>query len=138
MDKKKLTEFLTFQAGLPECGLILASRQDQPQVQNDVQAAGYEVTDDYWSAISHLESGRSVALQVVGELPRELFDLVNQYNNRRGIVQVLERPSLKIRLVQVDPLVSRLLLVMANEDEARNGERYQGRLLETVGMVARV
>ena len=119
-------------------GGVMEMDRFREQVRRGVQSAGYEVTDDYWTAISHLEHGRSVALQIAGELPRELFDLVNQYNARRGIVQVLEQPSLKIRLVQLDPLASRLLLVMANEDEAPNSERYQGRLLEAVGIVTRV
>ncbi len=136
MSNEKTSDFLRYFEQASECGALIVARERYDQALSAASDGGYCVTELYETAIAVLEGGKSVALRVDGELSKELYDLVRQYNHRRGLVQVVSREDLTPRLVQLNPAESRLLMVIPAEHEAKNVTRYP-ELFDLLGMVER-
>lgn len=81
MSNEKTSDFLRYFQQSGECGALIVARERYDQALSAASDGGYCVTELYETAIAVLEGGKSVALRVDGELSKELYDLVRQYNH---------------------------------------------------------
>ena len=136
MEDKKIAELLNTLALSHEAGLIVVSAANQAAVLEATTAAGYHATGDYDDAVKNLEQGRSVAIMLTHTSPFGVYEMLRQYTHRRGIVQVANPMDGALRLLQLDPVVTKLVGIVSSGEEARVIERFPG-LMDSVGMVLR-
>lgn len=137
MDKGQLVDFLKCLREGPECAALVASRESYDRALREVSSQGFAVTNVYEAAIDLLTRGESVAIKAGKELPSDLYDLIRQYSQRKGTIQLLPKGAEPLSLLQLDTRVTKLLLVVPAEHEAAYSKRYP-ELLDLVGMVERV
>lgn len=136
MENIQITELLHTLASSDEAGLIVVSAASHAALLDAITAAGYHTTDDYDEAVNNLEQGRSVAVMLSHSSPFGVYEMLRQYTHRRGIVQVVDPIDGSLRLLQLDPAVTKLVGIISSGDEARVLERFPG-LMDTVGIVLR-
>jgi hypothetical protein len=137
MSTQKIEDFLRYVDGNTEPAALVTTRSMHDKALKIASDKGYAVTEIYETAIDHLSRGESVAIKVSEELPKDIYDLLRQYSQRRGIIQVLPKEGRALSLLQLDTQKTKLLVVIPSEKEARQAVRYP-ELFDLVGIVERL
>jgi hypothetical protein len=137
MTTRVIQDFLGYVEKNGEPAAIIASGSGYDSALDELGEDGFIVTGDYQTAIEALSAGTSVAIEASHELPSDLYDILRQYSQRRGIIQVLPKAQGVATLLQLDTQKVKLILVVDAQHEARQKERYP-ELFELVGMVDRI
>jgi hypothetical protein len=98
---------------------------------------GYTVVGDEESLGAALSRGESVAVYVSEIVGWRVCDIARQYSVRDGAVQIQHAETLELSLIEVDPSVVKMVLVIPKECEAAVRQRYP-RLLDICGVVERL
>lgn len=137
MSIEKIEDFFRYVDGNTEPAALVATGALHDKALILASSRGYAVTDVYETAIDSLSRGESVAIAVSEELPREIYDLLRQYSQRRGIIQVQPKEGRAPSLLQLDTEKTKLLVLIPAEKEAKQTVRYP-ELFDLVGMVERL
>jgi hypothetical protein len=137
MSINKIEDFLRYVDSNIEPAALITTRPMHDKALQMASDRGYAVTEIYETAVHSLSKGESVAIKVSEELPKEIYDLLRQYSQRRGIIQVLPKEGQAPALLQLDTQKTKLLIVIPSEKEAKQNIRYP-ELFNLVGMVERL
>ena len=132
--RNPLDNFLSFFLKAREAGLIIAENRLQlAKVHSALGDAGLLLANSWRGTLRQLAMDSPVAALLSAPMPKEFFDVIQQYQRRAGMIQIMDRQSLDLTTVHCDPAFARLLLVVANEDLVAIEKEYP--LKNNVGLI---
>ena len=126
-----IVEFLAAIEQQTEAALFIA-KESGGSVGDAAAARGFVMTSRWKEALSALNEGRKVCLNA-GTISKEVYDLVRQYNDRQGMVQILDSETLELCSVHLAVESCRLLVLTT--EPAMNESKFP--LLSQAGLIGR-
>ena len=128
-----LIEFIGAVNAQSEAALCIAESDVMvPIIAQDLRSNGYRLCQGWKEAVNNLGDCRRVAL-IATPITREVHELFSQYNDRSGMVQILDRESFTLLSIHLPVTLCRLVVVTT--DTALSHDR--GSLLSHAGLIFR-
>jgi len=129
-----IDEFLSAFLCQTEAGLFIAeSHEALSHLITVLKTNNFRFASDWKDIFERLNKGERVSV-VLSEAPsKQILDIVRQYNDRQGMIQILNRETLDYSSAHIDVNVAKLLIIVSASEQS-----FAGGLLSTVGMIARV
>lgn len=86
----------------------------------------------WWALLNNLNSCENTFMVLNSEFSTEVYDIIQQYEARRGTIQVVDQQTREIQTASCNPKQTRLLLVTTQSDLDRIEKVYP--LRERVGL----
>ena len=135
--REKIVEFLALIEFQTETGLLIKESEGvDPLLDDELSQRGVVVAHDWPEVVEGFAKNQPVCLKLDSSLSRELYDIVMQYNRRKGVVQVLDQITNELRMVTFDPEMVYFLIVASPEDLKAIGATVD--LMESFEFVGRV
>lgn len=137
MELDELPKFIADVAGLPYAALLVTEDEEQLVCAHTrLEQSGMTHSEDWSSALGHLNANRRTFVRLQPPLPRELYDLIAQYEARAGAIQIFDKKSMSYFFAEFVPGKAGLLLT-ATHDELREIENHAP-LRNKVGVIGEV
>lgn len=120
-----LDNFFSYFLKSKESGLLISENRLQlAKVHALLAHTGIHIAKSWRGTLRQLALDIPVAALITAPIEQEFFDIVQQYQQRSGLIQILDRSTLDITTVHCNPFYARLLLVVEKEDLAQIEATY--------------
>ena len=136
MENVKIKDFFEGIGGDGDIGLYVAAADaDRAAVVAQAENHGYRVAHDWKGVFNLLKENGKACIACGAELPKPLYDLICQYEDRGGAVQIMDKETMQFQTVQYDSHKTRLALVITEADLAQVQKSFD--ILSRVGLTER-
>jgi hypothetical protein len=109
----KLADYLGYFEQQDEAGLLIL---DDPLAKSDLltslEKSGYLLASNWRELFRQLQENRSSCIVLNSPLDHEIYSIIKQYGERRGLVQITDRETMEYKMLTCDPSQAHLLLVV--------------------------
>lgn len=117
-----------------EAGLIvLTNSKDFSDIEEIMLKHKFIEAKDWKQILKNLASNKSVFLYVNGEFTKEYYDILKQYSERGGMVQIMNADTMKYETVNFDPFQAHFVLLITKDALGWAEERFSVR--DKVGLM---
>jgi len=95
--------------------LVLTNNKDFADVEESFLKNKYEEVKDWKQVLKRLSLNQSVFLYINGEFTKECFDLLKQYSERGGMVQIMNTDNMNYETINFDPFQAHFVLLITKE-----------------------
>ena len=135
--EKKIEDFLSHVAMQKEAGLIILSDSASLETAEKVlKASHFKETTDALEALTNFGNGTSVYVILRSPIAKELYDVIVQYSDRGGMIQVMDKAVMKLHSFEFDPNICHLVLLVLKESLEMIEKTFAIR--EKVGMTEQI
>jgi len=135
--EEKIKTFLSYIEPQKEAGLIIAADSGSLiETEKLLKKASFQEAKDPIEVINHLSEKSSVYVVLHAPLSKDFYDMIVQYTDRGGMIQLMDKSTMDFRSVQFDPKVSHLILVTLKENLISLEKTFP--LRQKVGMTEQV
>jgi len=115
--ENKIKEYLSFFIKQGEPGLLIFEKEkDLTLAEKTIKKNGLNQVKNSLDLIKMLADGKSAYLILSDSIDKENYDVIIQYFNRKGAIQLLDKESMVLKNIEFNPLVSHLLLLATEKD----------------------
>ena len=134
---EKLSEYLNHFTKQKEAGLVIVDNLESlNQIKNQISQHGFVVVNSWQDITEKFQNGYSVCLDLPLNLTKEFYDLIAQYSARDGVIQIMDKTSMKLSSIQFDPSNCHLLLLSSKQNLEEIEKKHS--LKDKVGLVERI
>lgn len=114
--QEQIENFLKTLKTQREAGLlILTNSKDFSDVEESLIKNKYTEAKDWKQVLKQLSLNQSVFLYVNGEFTKEYYDLIKQYSERGGMIQIMNTDTMNYETVNFDPFQAHFVLLMTKD-----------------------
>ena len=136
MEQSKIKDFFDSIGADGDIGLFVTKTEaGRKEVTAGAQVAGYLVAKNWREVLDNLKQNGKVYIACGPDLPKPLYDLLCQYEDRGGAVQIMDKETMKFLTVQYDAGKARLAIVITEEDLVQVQKAFD--VLSRVGLTER-
>ncbi len=107
-------------------GLIIVEDEEQIVVAEKlIKEHAFRMVGNWKELLQVLEQNRSVCYVLSHPLSKEMYDVIAQYSDRGGMIQIMDRETMILKTVKFNPTKARLLLISTNLNLKSIEQEYQ-------------
>ena len=111
------TGFLSYVQGQKEAALVIANSTGAvSDAVQELTDAGYQRVDSALQVLKLLSEGVSVAALLTHPLSKEWYDIIVQYTDRGGMIQLMDKSTMEFISAQFDVRKTHFVIVVTAED----------------------
>ena len=135
--EEKIKVFLSYIEPQKEAGLVIASDSASLiETEKLLKKSGFQEAKTPIEVVDYLSNQKSVYTVLHSPLSKDFYDMVTQYTDRGGMIQLMDKSTMDFRSVQFDPKVSHLILMTLKENLIEIEKVFP--LRDKVGMVEQI
>ena len=105
----------TFKAQREAGLLVLTNSKDFSDVEEVMLKNKFTEAKDWKQVLKQLSLNQSVFLYVNGEFTKEYYDLLKQYSERGGMIQIMNPDTMNYETINFDPFQAHFVLLMTKD-----------------------
>jgi len=114
--QKQTENFLKTFKAQREAGLIvLTSSKDFSDVEEEMIKDKFTEAKDWKQVLKHLSLNQSVFLYINSEFTKEYYDLLKQYSERGGMIQIMNPDTMNYETINFDPFQAHFILLITKD-----------------------
>jgi hypothetical protein len=120
MTQASLSEFLGYVQGQKEAALVIFSEYTNLiDASRELADVGYVRASPPIDVLDLLAKGSSVVATISHPIPKQWYDILAQYSERGGMVQLMDKETMEYKVAQFDPLHTHLVVLVSSGDLAK-------------------
>jgi hypothetical protein len=129
-----LDNFLFYFTKSKEVGLLLVSENtNTSNILRILNQSGYSLAYSWRGVLHNLALNGSVVFYINQPLNKEEYDLIIQYQNHSGSINLIEKQTMQSTIVHFNPGLARLLIVAEEQSLSLIESKYD--LMSVVGLI---
>lgn len=131
---ESIVNFLNYFHKSKDCGLLIVSHREQvASVLGQLKSRGMALAQSWRGVLYHLALDTPVVFYMNHTMLPEEFDLIRQYQNQNGMIQLLDTKDKDLLTVHCNTRNARLLLLAADEDIRLIEKQFE--FISSVGII---
>ncbi|MEI6528767.1 MAG: hypothetical protein WCO10_03835 [bacterium] len=123
--KEQTDNFLQTLKTQREAGLVvLANNKDFAEVEESLVENKFVQAKDWRQILKQLSASQPTFMYINGEFTKECYDLLKQYSERGGMVQIMNPATMNYETVSFDPFQAQLVFLVTKEALGWAEEKY--------------
>lgn len=130
----KLLDYLYYFRNLIDLGLIIVKNdEDIVEIEKKVREYAISKVSNWKEILAVLKQNKPAYYILPDTLPKEEYDVLAQYADRGGMIQIMDRDTMDLITVHFDPTKGRLLLISSENHLNAVEKEYQ--ILDKAGLM---
>ena len=114
--QEQVDNFLQILKSQREAGLlVLTNNKDFSDVEESLLKNKYLEAKDWKQILKKLSENQSVFIYINGEFNKEHYDILKQYSERGGMIQIMNPDTMNYETVNFDPFQAHFVLLMTKD-----------------------
>lgn len=116
----RFSEFLGYVQKQKEAALVIFSEyRNLLDAGRELVDTGYVRASSPVDVLKLLAKGTSVVATISHPLPKQWYDVLAQYSERGGMVQLMDKETMEYKVAQFDPMHTHLVVLVGSDDLAK-------------------
>ena len=114
--QEQVDNFLQTLKAQREAGLlVLENSKNFSDAEESLLKNKYIEAKDWKQILKQLSANQSVFIYVSGEFSKEYYDILKQYSERGGMIQIMNTDTMNYETVNFDPFQAHFVLIMTKD-----------------------